>query len=151
MSLTDLLIPTYKNMLKALSGWLEKAQSQMPEAEALLLARLAPDMFPLSTQIRFACVQAQEAAHRLRGLPFPPSIGELLDEGRKAGESPGSIAEAQARISDTIALLEALPADALDVDRFGLRALSLFGTGAGNYGAAGDARRASWKTPISPT
>jgi hypothetical protein len=116
MPLTDLLIPTYTNMLKALSGWLEKAQAQMPEAEALLSARLASDMFPLSTQIRFACVQAQEAVHRLRGLPFPGSIGELLDEGRGAGESPGSIADAQARIGDTVAMLEALPADALDVD-----------------------------------
>lgn len=116
MSLTNLLIPTYTNMLKALSGWLGKAQEQMPEAEALLLARLTPDMFPLSSQIRFACVQAQEAAHRLRGLPFPASIGELLNEGRMAGESPGSIADAQARIGDTIALLEALPANALDVD-----------------------------------
>ncbi len=116
MPLTDLLVPTYTNMLKALSGWLGKAQAQMPEAEALLLARLAPDMFPLSTQIRFACVQAREAAHRLRGLPFPPSIGELLDEGRGASESPGTIADARARIGDTIAMLEALPADALDAD-----------------------------------
>ena len=27
-------------------------------AEALLSARLAPDMFPLATQVRFACVQS---------------------------------------------------------------------------------------------
>jgi hypothetical protein len=37
------------------------------EAEALLLARLAPDMFPLSTQIRFACVQVHESTHRVQG------------------------------------------------------------------------------------
>ncbi len=118
MRLTELLVPTCTNMLKALSGWLGKAQAQMPEteAEALLLAHLAPDMFPLSTQIRFACVQAQECAHRLQGLPFPASIGELLDEGRVASESPGSMADAQARIGDTIAMLEALPAGAQDLD-----------------------------------
>jgi hypothetical protein len=31
-------------MLRALSGWLDKAQAQGPGAETLLAARLAPDM-----------------------------------------------------------------------------------------------------------
>jgi hypothetical protein len=80
-------------MLQALSGWLAKAAAQKPdaEAEALLSARLAPDMFPLSTQIRFACVQAYEGVYRLRGAAFPTSLTELLDEGRNAGERPGSL------------------------------------------------------------
>jgi hypothetical protein len=41
MSLPIFLVPTFTQMLKALSGWLEKAQAQMPEkdAQALLLAR----------------------------------------------------------------------------------------------------------------
>lgn len=118
MSLTKLLVPTYTQMLQALSGWLKKAQAQMPkaDAEALLLARLAPDMFPLSTQVRFACVQAQEAVFRLRGEAFPKSLAELVDEGRNAGELPGSLAGAQARIDETIALLNSLAADALDAD-----------------------------------
>ena len=85
-------------------------------AEALLSARLAPDMFPLSTQIRFACVQAQEAKYRLTGSAFPESLGELLDEARNAGERPGSIADAQARIAETIALLDGLAPGALDAD-----------------------------------
>jgi uncharacterized protein len=116
MSLTQLIVVTYMQMLKALSGWLEKAQSQMPhsDAEALLSARLAPDMFPLSTQVRFACVQAQEAVYRLAGKAFPESLGKLLDEGRNAGELPGSLADARARISETIALLEGLAPDAFD-------------------------------------
>ena len=118
MTLTTFLVPTYTHMLKALSGWLAKAQAQLPtpEVDALLTARLTPDMFPLSTQIRFACVQAQEAIYRLQGLPFPASIGELLDEGRQAGESPVTFPDAQARIAQTIALLEALPPHALDAD-----------------------------------
>jgi len=117
MSLTTFLVPTFTHMLKALSGWLGKAQAQLPkqDAEALLLARLAPDMFPLSTQIRFACVQAQEAINRLQELAFPPAIAELLDEGRNGSEKPGSLADAQARITETIVLLEALPVDALDM------------------------------------
>lgn len=118
MSFTKLLVPTYTQMLKALTGWLDKAQSQFPDtdSEALLSARLAPDMFPLSTQIRFACVQAQEAVFRLQGESFPASLGELVDEGRNAGEQPGSFAEAKARIEETIALLEALNPGALDKD-----------------------------------
>ena len=117
MSLTDLLVPTFTQMLQALSNWLEKARTDLPagEADALLSARLATDMFPLSTQIRFACVQAQEAAFRLRGQAFPETIAILLQEGRNGGEKPGSIADAQARIGETLALLRGLGPAALDV------------------------------------
>lgn len=108
MSLTELIVPTYRQMLNALSGWLDKAQAQRggAGADALLSARLAPDMFPLSTQIRFACVQAQEAIFRLQGRDFPPSVAALLEEGRNAGDNPGTIAEAQQRIVETVTLLE---------------------------------------------
>lgn len=118
MSLTDLLVPSFTQMLRALSGWLKKAQEQLSQAdaEALLSARLAPDMFPLSTQIRFACVQAHEAIFRLKGEPFPELIGELIEEGRNGGEQPGSLASAQARIDETIALLESLAPDTLDAN-----------------------------------
>ncbi len=118
MTLTNLIVPTYTLMLKALSGWLKKAETQMPEAEAeaLLSARLAPDMFPLSTQIRFVCLQAQEAVFRLRGEAFPKSFDDLVNEGRNAGERPGSLADAQARIDEAIALLESLAPDALDAE-----------------------------------
>lgn len=116
MSLTKLLVPTYTQMLGALSSWLKKAQEQIPEAdaEALLSARLAPEMFPLSTQVRFACVKAQEGIFRLQGKPFPKTVDELLAEGRNADEKPGSIADAQARIDETLALLDGLAPDALD-------------------------------------
>ncbi len=118
MSLTALLVPAYRQMLHTLSAWLDKARVQMPDgqADALLSRRLAPDMFPLATQIRFACVQAQEAVFRLKGEDFPASIATLLDEGREAGEHPGSIADAQARIEETIALLDGVAPDALDAD-----------------------------------
>ncbi len=116
MTLLDILVPTYVQMLRALSAWLAKAEAQKPdgEAEALLVARLAPDMFPLSTQIRFACVQAQEGMFRLLGQAFPPSIEVLLDEGRNAADRPGSMADAQARIAETIAMIEAADVPELD-------------------------------------
>lgn len=117
MTLTSLLVPTYRQMLKTLEGWLVKAEAQMPEgAEALLLARIAPDMFPLSTQIRFACLQVQEAVFRLKGEAFPESFDEMVNEGRNAAERPGTMAGAKARIEQTLALLENLATDALDGD-----------------------------------
>ena len=116
MTLPDILVPTYVQMLGALSAWLAKAEAQMPDgrAETLLVARLAPDMFPLATQIRFACVQAQEGMFRLLGQAFPLSIEVLLDEGRNAADRPGSMADAQARIAETIAMIEAADVPELD-------------------------------------
>ncbi len=118
ISTTNLLVPTWLQMLRALASWLDKAASGRPahEADALLSARLASDMYPLATQIRFACVQPREAVARLRGEPFPPIIQTLLDEGRNAGERPGTMAEARTRITETIEMLAALAPDALDGD-----------------------------------
>lgn len=116
MTLTSLVVPTYRQMLGALSGWLDKARAQLSAdvAKALPSVRLAPDMFPLSTQIRFACVQAYEGVFRLGGDAFAPIVGTLLDEGRNAGERPGSLAEAQARIAETLAFLDGVDTAALD-------------------------------------
>jgi hypothetical protein len=115
MNLTDLLVPTYRNLLQTLKGLLDKAESQLggERAEALLSARLAPDMFPLATQVRFAAVQAQEAPLRLLGRPLD-QIQPVLDEGRNAGERPGTVADARARIDEALAFLDSLAPDALD-------------------------------------
>jgi hypothetical protein len=115
MTLTDLLVPTYRNMLSSLLGLLEKAETQLgpDSAESLLSDRLAPDMFPLATQIRFACVQAQEAPLRLLGKPLD-CIQPLLDEGRNGGEQPGTLADARARIAEALAFVDSLPPQALD-------------------------------------
>ena len=66
-------------MLSAMSAWLDKAEAQMgkEEAQALLTARLAADMFPLATQVRFSCVQAIEGMCRLTGKPLPEIPGAL--------------------------------------------------------------------------
>ena len=118
MTPTSLLAASCLHLLTALSAWLTKAEEQLPddEAEALLSARLAPDMFPLSTQIRFACVQAQEGVYRLKGEPFPASIQALLTEGRDAGERPGTLADARARIEETVALVRSSAAEPEDAD-----------------------------------
>ncbi len=116
MSRTQLLAPAYAQMLTALAAWVRKAQAQLSpaDAEALLSARLAPDMYPLATQIRFACVQAREAVHRLRGEAVPDSVAELQAEGVNAGEDPGTIDAALGHIESTVELLGSLRPDALD-------------------------------------
>lgn len=117
MKLKDVLVPTYSQMLGALSAWLKKAEAQKgDDTQTLLTARLAPDMFPLATQIRFACVQAQEGIFRLRQEEFPASIAELLDEGRNAAERPGTMADARARIAETLSIVETAAGDATDLD-----------------------------------
>ncbi|GAB5470929.1 MAG: DUF1993 domain-containing protein [Rhodospirillales bacterium] len=114
MTLTTLLVPTYRQGLQALSLWLEKARKLTPEAKALLSARLAADMYPLSAQVRFACLQAQEAVFRLRGEAIPGALEELALEGRNAGEQPGSLSDAQARLAEALSFLDDLEGDALD-------------------------------------
>ena len=105
MKLSDMLVPTYVQMLKALAAWLAKAEEQSSEgAETLAPARLAADMVPLSTQIRFACVQAYEGIYRLRGEELPDAVQVLLDEGRAAADRPGSLADAITRIDETASL-----------------------------------------------
>lgn len=117
MTLSDLLLPTYTKMLRTMAKWLDKAEvARGDEAGALLSARLAPDMFPLATQVRFACRQAQEAVFRLQGRAFPPELQVLLDEARNAGERPGTFADARARINETLAMVEAAGSDGLTLD-----------------------------------
>ncbi|PKB19073.1 hypothetical protein B0I00_1301 [Novosphingobium kunmingense] len=118
MTLTDLAAPTYSQMLGALAAWLRKAQAQVgrDHGDALLSARLADDMFPLATQIRFACVQALEGMHRIRGAEFPPLHAALLDEGRAAGDQPGSLTDALSRIDEALAVVADLAAAGEETD-----------------------------------
>lgn len=117
MTLKDTLVPTFVQMLGALSAWLGKAEQHFePERSAQLMqARLAPDMFPLFTQVCFACVQAQEAMARLQGRDFPEAIAALRGEGVDAGAKPWTIADAQARIAESIAVVEAAADGLADV------------------------------------
>ena len=117
MKLSDMLVPTYVQMLKALAAWLAKAEEQSSErAKTLAPARLAADMFPLSTQIRFACVQAYEGIYRLRGEELPDAVQVLLDEGRAAADRPGSLADAITRIDETVAAVTGLATTMPDID-----------------------------------
>jgi len=118
MQLTNLLIPTLIQQLNALSGWLDKAEAFAAERgespESLLTLRLAPDMFPFTTQLRFLAFQAQEPVYRLRGEQVPDAVLEVRQEGRDGDERPGSWAEARARVAEATAFLATVAQGELD-------------------------------------
>ena len=109
MTLTQLLIPSLANILRAVSGWLDKAEAFASEGgrtlDDLLAARLADDMFPFTTQLRFMAFQAMEPIYRLRGQTVPESVLDIRQEGRDGGERPGSWSQARARLAEALALI----------------------------------------------
>ncbi|WP_198928869.1 DUF1993 family protein [Maricaulis sp. W15] len=114
MTPSGILLRTYTQMLKGLAAWLEKARDQVDNPDALMAARLAPDMFPLTTQIRFACLQAHEGGHRLCHQDFPAELDILLEEGRQGGDRPGTMADALQRIDEALAALDSFVPEEMD-------------------------------------
>ena len=118
MYLTALLVPSLTNQLAAVAGWLDKAEALAAErgtvADDFLPLRLAPDMFPLATQLRFLSFQAQEPLYRLRGEAVPDALLQVRQEGRDAEENPGTWSQARARIAEASAALAAVADDAFD-------------------------------------
>ena len=112
MNLTTHLIPALTNQLRALSGWLDKAEAFAAERgespDGLLALRLAPDMWPLASQIRIAAFQAQEPLYRLRGEPVPDAVLAIRTEGSNAAEQPSTWGDARARLADALSALAAV-------------------------------------------
>ena len=68
-------MPVFQRLLKALDAILDKAMANATERKidpaVLVAARLAPDMYPLSRQVRIATDHAKGCSARLAGLPVP--------------------------------------------------------------------------------
>ncbi len=96
-------VPVFKQMLGGLSDVLAKAEAHAGarniEANALLQARLFPDMFVLTKQVQVACDFAKGVCARLAGVEVP-----------SAEDSEQSFADLQARIQKTLAFIEGLGA-----------------------------------------
>jgi hypothetical protein len=75
MSFYESAVPAYLQMLGSLSAILTKAEAygvdRKIEPNALLGARLFPDMLPLSRQIQLACDFATKGVARLTGSEVP--------------------------------------------------------------------------------
>ena len=99
-----LSVETFVPMLQNLSDLLDKASAQMgAEAETLVEARLAPDMFPLPRQVQIACDMAKSGAARLSGREPP-----------KFEDEEKTLAELKARIAKTIDFIRSVPASAFE-------------------------------------
>jgi len=97
----EMTVPVFKKALTNLDGLLFKAEAfvasgKMAE-QALLDARLAPDMFPLIKQVTIASDNAKGASARLAGVEIP-----VMED------TETTITELHERIAKTIAFLDTL-------------------------------------------
>lgn len=95
----------FSTRLDTLDHILDVGQAHLPDIDAALGERLAPDMFPLGTQIAFACNQPLGFSQWCAGQPI-----ELLDPGVTG------IATARDYIRDTRARVQAIHADDARLD-----------------------------------
>ena len=100
-------VPVFKQLLSSLSALLGKAEAHATEKKidpnALLQARLFPDMFALTRQVLIAADFAKGACARLAGVEVP-----------KYDDNEQSFADLKARIEKTITFIESLPVEAID-------------------------------------
>ncbi|MCA1715190.1 MAG: DUF1993 domain-containing protein [Gammaproteobacteria bacterium] len=96
-------VPVFKQMLGALDAVLIKASAHADarkiEPDALLQARLFPDMFPLLRQVQIACDFARSVPARLAGTEVP-----AYDDTEHSFEA------LHARIASTLAFIDGLDA-----------------------------------------
>ncbi len=96
-------IPVFTQMLGGLQTVLRKAEALATEKKidpnALLQARLFPDMFPLLRQVQVACDFAKSVSARLAGVEVP-----------KMEDTEQTFADLQARIAAVLAFLGSLDA-----------------------------------------
>ena len=96
-------IPVFKQMLGGLHEVLSKAEAHAADKKidpnALLQARLFPDMFPLLRQVQVATDFAKSVSARLAGVDVP-----------KLDDSEQSFADLQARIATVLTFMDSLDA-----------------------------------------
>jgi len=102
----DHAIPVFAKMLGNLSTFLDKAakhcEAKKIDPNALLGARLFPDMFPLTRQVQVATDQAKGGAARLAGLEVP-----------KYEDTEKSFDDLKARIAKTVAFVNGVKPEQL--------------------------------------
>lgn len=107
ISLYAASVPVFKQMLKALSDVLHKAEAHATakniEPAALLQARLYPDMFPLVRQVQIAVDFAKGVSSRLAEIELP-----------KYEDSETTFAELQALLAKVLAFLDTIQPTQVD-------------------------------------
>ncbi len=107
MSMYDASIPVFRQILGSLAAILDKAEAHVDakkiDPDALLQARLFPDMFPLLRQVQLATDFAKGAAARLGGVEVP-----------RYDDVEQDFAGLQARLEKTQAFLDSVAREAVD-------------------------------------
>jgi len=107
ISMYQVTVPVFVHMLKALDRVIDKAEAYAAakniDPQALLGARLYPDMFPMLRQVLLACDFAKGAGARLAGVEVP-----------SYPDDEKTFAELKARIAKTVAFLETLKPEQFD-------------------------------------
>ena len=107
ISLYAASVPVFQQMLNALSEILVKAEAHATakkiQPEALLQARLFPDMLPFTRQVQIAVDFAKGASARLAGMDVP-----------KYDDSETSFAELQALLSKVLAFIGTIEPGQID-------------------------------------
>ncbi len=109
-SLYAATVPSYRQILEAVSGLLGKAEAFCTEKGVvphdIIQARLAEDMLPFAYQVKSTAVHSLGAIEGVRKGVFSPDMTP----------PPESFAALKARIAETLAALEAI--EAAEVDAF---------------------------------
>jgi hypothetical protein len=96
-------VPVFRQVLGSLAAILAKAENHADarkiDPDALLQARLFPDMFPLLRQVQLATDFAKGAAARLAGIEVP-----------RYEDNERDFADLQARLEKTLAFLDSVRA-----------------------------------------
>lgn len=103
ISMYSACVPVFQQVLGGLDGVLAKAEAHATERKidpnALLQARLFPDMFPLIRQVQVACDFAKSVSARLAGADVPAY-----------DDTEQSFADLRTRIARTLGFLQSLDA-----------------------------------------
>jgi hypothetical protein len=101
LSMDQLTVPAFVRGLKVLSALLKKAEAHVEQQgsvpDAMISARLADDMLPLTGQVQRASDTSKMTVERLTGVPAP-----------KFEDNETSFDQLQQRIANTIAFLESV-------------------------------------------
>lgn len=107
VSLYDIAVPSFTKHLEALDAIIDKtiahADAKKIDHNALLDARLYPDMYAFKKQVQSACDFAKLSVARLSDIKAP-----VHDDGEK------TFADLKTRIAETMAVLNAATPEAMD-------------------------------------
>jgi hypothetical protein len=105
LSMYAVSVPVYARILTSLAATIDKAaahaEARKIKAEALITARLYPDMWSFAEQVRAVCNHATRGPARLAGEPIPQFDGK--DE---------TFAELKARVDWALSFVKSLSPDA---------------------------------------